>query len=122
MPDRRLPARPNLEQYKKQAKELVANSERGNSNALARLKRHHPRLNSMPEADIQCAGVSLADAQLVLAREHGFESWPKFSKHIETVRMILDLPSLQDPISAFIEMACVPGTVFTAQGHSSMRK
>jgi hypothetical protein len=116
MSDRRLPARPNLEQYKKQAKELVANSERGNFDALARLKRHHPRFNPLPEADIQRVGVSLTDAQLVLAREHGFESWPKFSKHIETVRLILDLASLEDPIAAFIEMACVPRHGFHGSG------
>jgi hypothetical protein len=56
-----LPPRPSLEQYKKQAKELVK-SKRGSGDKF-----------------------TLADAQFVIAREHGFESWPKFAKHIETL-------------------------------------
>jgi hypothetical protein len=51
-----LPPRPNLEQYRKQAKDLVKKT-----------------------------GSKLADAQFSLAREHGFDSWPKFAKHIEAL-------------------------------------
>src|ERR1041384_7670969 len=58
----RLPARPSLEQLHKQAKE---------------------RLEAMRGVD---AGASLADAQYALAREYGFESWPKLVHHIEDVR------------------------------------
>lgn len=61
MPARELPARPNLAQYKKQAKELV------------KTRRQH-------EPDFK-----LADAQLAIAREHGFDSWPKFAKHVDSV-------------------------------------
>jgi hypothetical protein len=51
---RPLPSRPNLEQYKKQAKELQRSQ--------------------------QC---SLAGAQFSLARRHGFASWPKFAAHVK---------------------------------------
>ena len=61
MPARDLPNRPNLSQYKKQAKELVK----------------HRRL--------QDPTFKLSDAQLAIAREHGFDSWPKFAKHIDAV-------------------------------------
>lgn len=56
---RHLPARPNLEHLKKQAKDL-----------LSELQRRNP-------------GLQLADAQHALAREYGFPSWPKLKAHVE---------------------------------------
>lgn len=115
MPDRTLPDRPNLEQYKKQAKDLLRETAEGNpqewgtpggqgSLAIGRILSNHPRLkNATPE---QLRAISLADAQLVVAREHGFESWPKFARHIETLRIIRALEELDDPVSTFIEVAC----------------
>jgi ankyrin repeat protein len=107
MPDRELPARPNLEQYKKQAKELVKNCALNGSDALSRIARHHPRFHQR-ESDIQSDHFTLADAQLVIAREHGFESWPKFARHIETLHLIRSVAALDDPVATFIEVACVP--------------
>src|SRR6476661_5291608 len=75
MPTRDLPARPNLEQYKKQAKELVKAFRAGDDAAEQRVREHHPH----PARDT----FELADAQLVIAREHGQESWPKFRQLIE---------------------------------------
>ena len=108
MPDRELPARPDLEQYKKQAKDLARDCELGTPGALARISRHHPRFHKPPESEIRNASVALADAQLVIAREHGFESWPRFAKHIEMLTLIRSVASLADPVAAFIEVACVP--------------
>jgi ankyrin repeat protein len=51
----------NLEQLRKQAKELVRAARAGDEDALARLDGREP---------------ILARAQLVLAREHGYASWP----------------------------------------------
>src|SRR5688572_6223286 len=75
MPARGLPPRPSLEQYKKQAKELVKAFRSGDSAALQRLRAHHPHLARDT--------FELADAQLVIAREHGIDSWPKFKQEIE---------------------------------------
>jgi ankyrin repeat protein len=108
MSDRELPARPNLEQYKNQAKDLVKARGLGLPTALERIARHHPRLYKLSPAEITTANFTLTDAQLVLAREHGFESWPKFAAHIETLRLIRTVASLTDPVAAFIEVACVP--------------
>ena len=74
MPARVLPARPDLEQYRKQAKELLKQWRRGDDESLRRLREYHPHPPAAP---------GLADAQLVLAREHGIDSWPKFLKAIE---------------------------------------
>jgi ankyrin repeat protein len=108
MSDREIPARPNLEQYKKQAKDLVRDCGLGVAEALARVRRHHPRFHNVLEGEFRGDQVALADAQLVIAREHGFESWPKFAKHIKTVNLIRSVASLPDPVAAFIEEACVP--------------
>jgi ankyrin repeat protein len=51
----------NLEQLRKQAKELLKAARAGDDTALRRLDGREPLL---------------ANAQLVLAREHGFPSWP----------------------------------------------
>jgi len=86
MPERELPARPNLEQYKKQAKDLVEDHAEAAPEALMRIRHHHPRLRDLPELDVQRASFKLSDAQLVIAREHDFESWSKFARHVQALR------------------------------------
>ncbi len=103
MPDRILPDRPNLEQFKKQAKELRRAAAAGEAEALARVEKHHPRFHDAA----RLRAIALADAQLVLAREYGFESWPKFAQQIETLRMNRAVEELRDAASSFIEAACV---------------
>jgi hypothetical protein len=102
MPDRTLPDHPDLSQYKKQAKELARAFALGAAEAVTRVQKHAPRFRRLPLAEIR-----LADAQFVLAREHGFESWPKLAKHIETLRIIRSLETLNDPVNTFIEVASV---------------
>ena len=58
--------------------------------------------------------LALADAQFVVAREHGFDSWPKFAKHIETLTIAREVEALADPVAAFFEAAGPPRA-----GHSS---
>ena len=57
---RDLPARPNLDHLKKQAKEL-----------LQTLREQDP-------------DAQLSDAQHALAREYGFGSWPRLKAHVES--------------------------------------
>jgi hypothetical protein len=77
----RLPARPSLEQLRKQAKELLRDYRAGSIAAVERLAAIIPRL-----ADpAQSGDVTLADAQFVLAREYGFENWAKLAHHVETI-------------------------------------
>ena len=108
MSNKEFPARPNLEQYKNQAKDLVRDHAAGVAPALARAKRHHPRFHKRPKSETTGLPFTRTDAQLVIAREHGFESWPKFARHVEMVHLIDTLGPLTDPVSAFIEVACVP--------------
>jgi ankyrin repeat protein len=105
MPNQTLPDHPNLEQYKKQAKELQRSVVAGTAAAIERIRQHHPRLGQAGLDSLRA--LSLADAQLVLAREHGYESWPEFAKHIGTLRVIRALGDLRNPDNVFLEVACV---------------
>jgi ankyrin repeat protein len=81
MPD--LPQRPDLAQLRRQAKELLHAVKSGDADALERIRAVSDR-------------PVLASAQLALAREYGFSSWPKLKQEIER-RDILndrDLPRL----------------------------
>jgi hypothetical protein len=108
VPDKFLPDQPNLQQYRKQAKDLLHGHAQAEPAALDRIARHHPGLQDQPLDAIRVVSFQLSDSQLVIAREHGFESWPKFAKHIETLRLSREVASLDDPVSAFIEAACSP--------------
>ena len=81
MPARDLPARPNIEQYKKQAKDLLKSCKSRDPEALRRI-REFVRHAGGPSEPGRAGTITLADAQLVIAREHGFSSWPKFAKEI----------------------------------------
>ena len=90
--NRELPARPRLEQYQKQAKDLLEAFNSGNPEAMRWVKRYHRRLpgrpdtndrNKVTDSEIRSAKLSLIDAQFVIAREHQFENWAKFEKHVE---------------------------------------
>ena len=108
MPDQQLPARPSLEQYKKQAKDLLHSHRAAHAEAIDRIWRFHPTLHKLSLDEVASAHFTLADAQLILARQHSFESWPKFAAYLETQRLIRTLADLPDPIAAFLESASVP--------------
>ncbi|HEX4005370.1 MAG TPA: hypothetical protein VHX60_04300 [Acidobacteriaceae bacterium] len=106
-----LPAHPSLQQYKKQAKELVRAVAARNLAALDSIRRWHPRFRKA--TDDQLVTITLSDAQLVLARAHAFPSWPKFAAHLETLATLRALEdasnpaALRDPESLFLEFASV---------------
>jgi ankyrin repeat protein len=83
-----------LENYRKEAKRLLAAFRSGNPQAMHLIKRYHPRLpgradtndrNNVTQAEIRRVRLSLADAQTIIARGHQFQTWPQFVKHIEAL-------------------------------------
>lgn len=60
------PFHPNVSQLKKRAKDLKRSHQSGNTESLRRVQKVLPN----PVAEL-----SLRDAQLVIAREHGFSGW-----------------------------------------------
>jgi ankyrin repeat protein len=71
-----LPAAPSLEQLRRRAKELLRDARAGDPAALARVAAHHPD---------PAAPLKLSRAQHVVAREHGFASWPRLKAYVERV-------------------------------------
>lgn len=89
-----LPARPDLEQLRHQAKDLLRDATAGDPDALARIRAVSDRL-------------ILASAQLAVAREYGFESWPQLRREVER-REILnrrDLDRLSSLLAAEPDLA-----------------
>jgi ankyrin repeat protein len=80
---KQLPPRPNLEQLKKQAKAVLKGHRSGEREIFGRIREHHPRWHESSDDTIAKAAMTLADAQLVVAREYGFESWPKLKAFVE---------------------------------------
>lgn len=89
-----LPARPKLEQFTNEAKAFVQAFKSGDPELMRRLRRYHPRLpgrpntndrNCVTDGQIMQTGLLLADARLVIARQHQFETWRDFAKHLDAL-------------------------------------
>ena len=77
LPARRLPERPDLDQLKRQAKELLAGFAARESTAVAEVRQYYP--------GAPFDTFALHEAQLVLARAYGFDSWPKLKARVDGV-------------------------------------
>jgi hypothetical protein len=77
---RPLPPKPSLEFEHKEAKALLRRLRAGDPETLARARAHHPAMDASVPTHIR-----LADAQLVIAREYGFASWPKLVRYFSDV-------------------------------------
>jgi ankyrin repeat protein len=87
LPTRRMREHPDLEQLKRQAKELLQAFQAGDSAAAAEVNAHYDRADT--------ASFALHDAQLVIARSYGFDSWPKLKAYVDgvTIRRLVDAVS-----------------------------
>jgi ankyrin repeat protein len=93
-----LPERPDLEQLKRQAKELLRSAKSGQPDALARF-RTLPAYVREPDATLG-ALVALHDAQSVIARELGMASWKALLERVEELTLDFDAAIVQ-----FVEAA-----------------
>jgi hypothetical protein len=89
MASRELPARPNLEQLKKQAKSLLAAAKARDGDALRRFAAL-PSLSGKSLDEIAASNLALHDAQSVVAREHGFASWNALREEVESRTLSFD--------------------------------
>lgn len=95
---RTLPARPNLEYLKNEAK-----------GRLDDLRRTDPR-------------AQLADAQFALAQDYGFASWPKLKEHVESLSATLQNPIAGGWIASVAESKRHPANQFrSARIHFTVR-
>ena len=75
---------PDLDQLKRQAKELLESFRNGEEDASAEVHAHYH--------DADPRTFALHDAQLVIARAYGFESWQKLKGFVDglTVERLVD--------------------------------
>jgi len=103
MPVKPLPPQPNLEHLKHQARDLLKERAQRDPQAAQRIREFHPRFIRATDDGIFTASFKLADAQLTVARERGFASWPRLKARIHQPSQAdrLDLPHQErivDPI------------------------
>jgi ankyrin repeat protein len=75
MPSEALPSRPSLDQLRRRAKELRDAARSGDPSACDRIAAHTPAARG--------GTVTLAAAQLAIAREHGYPSWPRLVAEVQ---------------------------------------
>ena len=118
-----LPPHPNLEQYKKLAKDFQQACKSGAPGAIRdwaarwaetiaglqgleitpevrrridfEAERMERQWNKFKQTNERAARCTLASAQFFVARGHGFASWPKFARHLE------ELARADSPVSTF---------------------
>lgn len=83
MPVRPLPSNPNLEHLKYQARDLKKMHAARDRGAAQRMREFHPQCRELTDEAIFARKLSLTDAQLTIARERGFKSWPRLKEYVE---------------------------------------
>lgn len=106
-----LPARPNLEHLKAQAKDLLDAFRRGDREARDRFRDALPAARGADDAALVALEPALHDAQSVLAREYGFPSWAALRAHVESAAAAADTlnaliaPHLSAPLLSEVQQA-----------------
>lgn len=90
LPTRRLRENPDLDQLKRQGKELLAAFRAGEEAAVAEVNTHYTAADP--------GSFALHDALLVIARAYGHESWPKLKAFVDgaTVQRLADFVRADD--------------------------
>jgi uncharacterized protein (TIGR03067 family) len=83
---KKLPARPNLEHLRNQAKSLLARLREGDDDAARVFIKHLPGASTLSPEKVRAAEFRLADAQSALARKNGFAGWPGLARYVERLR------------------------------------
>jgi hypothetical protein len=77
MTPRALPRNPNPKLINDEARHSLQDFRQGNALALT----HYSLFDSLPDTP----NPRLADAQYMIAREHGYASWRKLMQHVDAV-------------------------------------
>lgn len=80
MPTKWLPDSANLDHLKHQAKDLLRDFRNGQMSAFQRVREFHPKLTTVSDAEMPSHTFSLSDAQISIAREYGYKTWPRLKQ------------------------------------------
>jgi uncharacterized protein (TIGR03067 family) len=105
---KKLPARPNLEHLRSQAKTLLSELKAGKREAAAAFTEYLPAARKLKPEEMRTT-FRLSDAQSVVARKSGFSSWPLLVRHVEELRALegtwefvdLEVDGSRMPVAAF---------------------
>jgi catechol 2,3-dioxygenase-like lactoylglutathione lyase family enzyme len=102
---------PNLENLKKQAKLILRWHREGDYPVAAQIRACLPRFLNVPDSEILAASFKLGDAQEMVARGHGFDSWQALKTGLSTTPLKAkaslpkSLPTKSSPSKATIVCA-----------------
>lgn len=94
--DRHIPVRPDLDQLKHQAKDLLKFLRAGDPAAIVEFRANHPK-------DVDPEDAILADAQFALARAYGIKSWPRLVQACDLIDAIWcdDVQAIREMIGKY---------------------
>ena len=85
---------PNLENLKKQAKLILRWHRERHYPVTTQIRGLMPRFLNMPDSEILAGNFKLSDAQEMVARQHGFDSWQALKAGLSTTsRKVKSSPS-----------------------------
>ena len=104
---RDLPKTPHLDVPKREARALLKDWRARKTEALERIAGRHPRFRKSDAESVATGKFLLADAQLVIAREYGFETWAAMKQRIDAntpARLLLEAIHKKDDIDAAVSI------------------
>src|SRR5215471_6578712 len=132
MPVKSLPSKPSLNHLKYQARDLFKALRATHRDAFARVREFHPKFVRAEEREFRGTKFVLSDAQLVVAREYGFASWPKLKEFVEAAAPEPSTKTSADDMRAvesrdalvarFLEYACPDHHVRGGPAHMMARQ
>jgi ankyrin repeat protein len=84
--DVRHPFVTDVQYYRDRAGGMLSVFATGERGALRLARLYHPAFANKSEADIGAAALTQADAELIVAREHGFDTFAAFADYIDALR------------------------------------
>jgi catechol 2,3-dioxygenase-like lactoylglutathione lyase family enzyme len=94
---------PNLENLRKQAKLILRWHRDRYYPVAAQIRSGLPRFSPMTDPDILAHSFRLSDAQELVARQHGFESWQALKTGLSTMPDHADTPSTTKVVITSVE-------------------
>lgn len=75
-----------LQYYRDRAAGISSNHRTGEAGSLRLVQRFHPRFAGRSEAEVRDATLNQGDAELVVARAHGFPDWAGLADRVEAMK------------------------------------
>ena len=98
-----LPFRAPLEAYQQAARDLFDALTAGDEAAAWRFKWQHPLFRGKSADDVRAATLDLTDAQLVIARDYGFENWVDLAAFAADVTREGPIATFETAVEAIVD-------------------